>query len=151
MVEGRAAAVFNIVSVEDATPVATPFKKSLPEGTIIDGAKPGVGAADDGVDAAELPAVAAPEERGAMPDFGAPRDISAPEEATGDAADSASEEGRTPECNWEREVLVTAVEGAPVVEEEAALPVPPEVGVATGVVSPLSSEVARLKRRTNRF
>ena len=50
MVEGRAAAVLSIVSVEEATPVATPFKNSLPLGTIIDGAKPEVA---DGVDAAD--------------------------------------------------------------------------------------------------
>ena len=41
-VEGSAAAVLSIVSVDDATPVATPFKNSLPVGTIIDGANPEV-------------------------------------------------------------------------------------------------------------
>ena len=42
MVEGKAAAVLSIVSVEDATPVATPFRNSLPVGTIIEGANPEV-------------------------------------------------------------------------------------------------------------
>ena len=47
MVEGKAAAVLSIVSVEDATPVATPFRNSLPVGTIIDGANPGDDDDDD--------------------------------------------------------------------------------------------------------
>ena len=203
-VDGSAAAVLSIVSVEEATPVATPFRKSLPVGTIIDGANPAGdevivgGAVDEAFDANEVIGFGPIElkvlefddafgselgdgdGRGWGDGTGSGHEDVAGSPTSGEEkapeAESRVAPGMTPmngmaHCSGvatappvgvaTAEVIgeamalgfdaATAPEVGVVVAPKVGVAAAPEVGVATGVVSPLNSAVARLRRRTNRL